>query len=329
TRFLPNGELDTGFGIEGTVASPVDAASAIITRAQMRDDGKIFAVGYGIPDLLYSDTFIASFNADGTLNNDFGTDGIVWIDISTSSFFSFDIALQPDDKILFIGTYTDDVSGDTNMGIGRLNADGTVDETFASGGFLTIDMDGNDESGSAMHLQMDNKILIAGHTNASGHRNFVVMRLESNGDMDNLWGIDGMVTTDFAGADDKALDITLQADDKIIAAGQVNDGGLRIGMARYKNDTDIGTELQTNIFNRISLYPNPATSVLNIYLQNTEFKNAAITISNVYGQKVRVTAITSKEGHLQVYLPADMAGGLYFLMVELNGKMYNVAFEKM
>lgn len=329
SRFLPDGTIDLDFGTDGHVITPVDAESAIITRAHRRDDGKVYVVGYGIADVDFSDSFIAAFNEDGSLFTEFGTDGITWVDISTNSFFSFDLAIQPDDKILFIGTYTDDLSGDTNMRIVRLNSDGSIDESFADLGFFTVDFEGNDESGSALHLQPDNKILVAGHSNLAGNRNFVIMRLETNGDIDNLFGTDGITTTDFAAGDDKALDIIMQPDEKIIAAGQVDNLGLRIGMARYANDPDIGTEIQILNNSGLSLFPNPTTTVLKVYLQNSDIKNAHVLIYNIHGSQVSISPITSYTDYILISLPDDLARGLYFLSIETDGKLLHAAFEKM
>lgn len=322
SRLNSDGSPDADFGGgDGHEVSPVDVPSVIITRAERRADGKIFVVGYGIPVETVYESFVACFNEDGTLNTDFGTDGIAWVDISMSNFYSFDLALQTDNKILFIGTYTDDVSGDTNMKVVRLKSNGDYDPEFGDAGKVTIDLEGNEESGTSIVLQTDNKILIGGHSNINGDRDYVLMRLESNGDIDNLFGTDGLVLTDFAGGDDKALDIALQENNKIIQGGQVNNGGLRIGAARFENDVDVGTHIGENTIQHFTLYPNPATTSI-IISHSGEFNYPLqISLSDISGKRIITATIVQVAGNIVFNLPSHLPQGLYCIQLTDNSKV--------
>lgn len=315
TRFNADGSLDTDFGDGGHVITDVSAISTIITRAFRTPDGKIAVCGYGIKYGDYNDSFIAVFTEDGTLKPEFGTGGIQWVDISTSSFFSYDLLVQPDNKILFIGTYTDDITGDTNMKIIRLNDNGTYDTFFGDGGKVTIDFDGSNESGTCIELQNDYSILIGGHSNVNGDRDFVLMRLQNTGDIDNLFGIEGKTITDFAGGDDKALDIIMQSDFKILQVGQVNDGGLRIGMARFFNDTLIETNISTFNTNSVSLFPNPATDKIYISGLPANINGGSFQIVNITGCLVESATITDNKSEIEINLPEHLSPGMYIIRI--------------
>ncbi|MFN2166436.1 MAG: hypothetical protein ACK2U9_09255, partial [Anaerolineae bacterium] len=82
--------------------------------------------------------------------------------------------------------------------------------------------------GSAVALQADGKIVVAGSTGAAPERNFTLARFNGDGTLDASFGTGGVVTTDL-GEDDTAADVIVQADGKIVVAG----GSGRLALARY------------------------------------------------------------------------------------------------
>ena len=70
------------------------------------------------------------------------------------------IAIQPDGKIV-IGGITFGNSQDDVFAVMRLNADGTLDNSFGTGGSRTTGV-GTDDEGVDMQLQPDGKILMCG-----------------------------------------------------------------------------------------------------------------------------------------------------------------------
>lgn len=77
-----------------------------------------------------------------------------------------DVAVQPDGKIVMVGTSTIATSPSINrdFGIVRLDPDGTLDGSFGSGGRVTLDITGlgRDDKAFAVAIQEDGKILIGG-----------------------------------------------------------------------------------------------------------------------------------------------------------------------
>jgi uncharacterized delta-60 repeat protein len=130
------------------------------------------------------------------------------------------VKFQPDGKILIGGQFTE-VQGYAASGLARLNADGTVDTTFNTPDFSSI----NSNTGAstfggdiyAIAVQPDGKILVGGSIyigtfDQNGVR-MGIKRLNADGSVDSTFFIEQMI---FGSA---IYDIKLQADGKILLGG--------------------------------------------------------------------------------------------------------------
>src|SRR5207245_5340246 len=120
--------------------------------------------------------------------------------------------------------------------LARYNADGTLDPSFGGGGRVLTNFAGRDEA-SALALQSDGKIVVAGFSGAGGRQDFAVARYNPDGSLDPSFGSGGRVLTDFGG-DDEAAALALQSDGKIVVTGfSFSDaGGSDIALARSNPD---------------------------------------------------------------------------------------------
>ncbi len=115
---------------------------------------------------------------------------------------------------------------------------GTIDGTFGTAG-KTLTLVGNDYAyGEDAVMQPDGKIVVAGYCFLTAtDEDFMVVRYNSDGTLDNTFSSDGKVTTDFNGGADNALAVALQADGKILIGGLVDSGiAYTGGIARYNSD---------------------------------------------------------------------------------------------
>jgi len=148
-----------------------------------------------------------------------------------------DIAVQEDGKIVVVG---ENEGNEQDTIIIRYNADGSLDSSFGGDGKVVID-GGGDDRGSAVAIQADGKIVIAGLTYTDLAQNFLVIRLQSDGSPDLGFDVDGVVTTDFSGKD-WAKDLAIQDDGKIVVVGRsVGSPVSRIAVARYNSDGSLDT----------------------------------------------------------------------------------------
>ena len=81
--------------------------------------------------------------ADGDLDPTFGTGGKVLTDLSHSTDWANAVAIQPDGKIVVVGTtYKQNDYSDEDFAVARYNADGTLDTSFGQGGKVRTDFPG-------------------------------------------------------------------------------------------------------------------------------------------------------------------------------------------
>jgi uncharacterized delta-60 repeat protein len=164
-RYNPEGGLDSSFEGDGKVVAPFPMSSAAFEVALQRD-GKILTGG--------SD--VARFSADGTVDRSFGTGGRA----STGSVTGLSLQLQPDGKILAVGSVFAG-QGQGDFAVVRLTAAGRVDTTYGRGGRIVTDVGPLDQANDAVLLP-NGKLVVSGFTRQvadSGPADFAVARYQA------------------------------------------------------------------------------------------------------------------------------------------------------
>jgi uncharacterized delta-60 repeat protein len=104
---------------------------------------------------------------------------------------------------------------------------GQLDTTFANKGIFSDNFSGATGAAAAVALQSDGKIVIGGQTgpiNSTSGKGIVV-RLNTNGTLDNSFGSHGSVSIRFGAINDLLTGLAIQADGKIVVAGSGFAGG--------------------------------------------------------------------------------------------------------
>jgi uncharacterized delta-60 repeat protein len=147
------------------------------------------------------------------------------------------VALQRDGKIVVAGFRI--AANDSDFALARYNTDETLDASFGAGGRVTTDLQaGSFDFGRGVALQRDGRIVVAGwNQDAAGTRvAFALARYNPDGSVDASFGSGGAVTTEI-GRFAEALDLAIQPDGRIVAAGF---GGpartIDFVLARYRPD---------------------------------------------------------------------------------------------
>ena len=122
-----------------------------------------------------------------------------------------------------------------------LAAPGDLDPSFGTGGIVITSFGGADVA-SAVAVQPDGKLVVAGRTNIAGNTVFALARYNPNGGLDPAFGTGGLVTTDF-GSTDQAFAVALQGDGKIVTAGR---RGSDVIVARHNADGSQDTLFGSN-----------------------------------------------------------------------------------
>ena len=152
--------------VDGTVDSFNPGTNGPVHAVAVQPDGKILAggnftaVGGGIGTTT-ARSHIARFNADGTVDTGFDPGANVNV---------YALAVQSDGKILVGGNFSTLGGGGgltTRIGIGRLNADGSIDTAFNPGA-SKLPSPGAPPEIYTILVQPDGKILVGGYFNGLG-----------------------------------------------------------------------------------------------------------------------------------------------------------------
>ena len=226
------GDLDRGFGNGGKQTLNFDPGPGVnddsASAIAVYPDGRYVVAGTAH---VGSDEFgIVRYNPDGTRDTGFGTQGNGVV-LANNGFFhdrATDVLIQPDGKIVVTGY----CFGDDFFTI-RLNANGTLDNSFGSGGKAVLDFAGKNDQAHGVHLQGDKIVVTGWATNASEAKEFAAARYLSNGQLDTSYGTAGKVMIAM-GTDADGNGSTIQPDGKVVIAGRVltSPGVYGVGLAR-------------------------------------------------------------------------------------------------
>ncbi len=175
----------------------------------------------------------------GTLDPSFGTGGIVTTDFALGGEDQAEaMALQPDGRIVLVGWVGDALA--SVFAVARYNPDGTLDTSFDGDGKLTTSINGIDFA-RGVAIQADGKIVVVGYTTSMGSQDFVVVRYNVDGTLDNTFSGDGIEVTS-VGLDEWAYGVALQPDGKILAVGAAyTPTALDFALVRFNTDGSLDT----------------------------------------------------------------------------------------
>lgn len=249
------GTLDPAFDGDGIVVTNINNYD-VGNDLAIQSDGKIVVAGGSgtffiggsrgpspsPAELPRKDFTVARYNTDGSLDTTFGSGGIVTTVIGEDSIANA-VALQADGKIVVAG----DSQWDTQrITVARYNSDGALDNTFGSGGIVTVAI-ADSASAEDVAIQPDGKIVIGGHNTDLTVFNafFTFVRLNVDGSFDSSFGSNGVfVVPGTSSAQPRfARAIALQTDGKIVAVGVGFDEGptSEITMVRCNSDGSLDT----------------------------------------------------------------------------------------
>lgn len=243
-RLNTDGSLDTSFSGDGKAyyhtGSSGDRDEAF--GMALQSDGKILLSGH-VDGAIRAG--VVRFNTDGSIDTSFGTSGVFEINIGSSEF-AYDILVQDDGKILFVGAGSNDVF------IVRLDATGALDTSFSGDGSLTDDLGGSD-SGKQIGVQSDGKIIVSGTTNLNGVNEWFVKRYNADGTVDTTFGTSGILAHRLYSTTDQnhqVSDMEILADDSIIVSG-----------AAYSTADDMTAFAIMNVTRDGALYTQPINTL--------------------------------------------------------------------
>jgi uncharacterized delta-60 repeat protein len=233
-RFEADGTLDASFGDGGKVVTDFEGRDVEAAALEVLPDGKFVIAGRSrVPGTEHDLVVLTRYGPDGSLDTGFGTGGRVISDFEGDMYVS-ELALLRTGKLVVTGSCRCD-GRNSDFGLVRYDANGSLDESFGEGGIATTNF-GTFDYGSAysVAVQPDGKLVAAGYSyrfDGSTGRDFTLVRYRADGSEDETFGTGGTVISDLTGGEEQAEDVAIQTDGKIVAAGASPEG---FTVARYR-----------------------------------------------------------------------------------------------
>ncbi len=214
-RYTADGQLDATFASGGFLYIPAEAYPGTFARRLIKQNiggQERFVIASGDKCSGVACIRVLRYTTAGALDPSFGTGGVSTV--PSGGLFVTAALVQADQKILL---------GSPQYALVRLNANGSPDSSFGANGIATF----NDTRMmiTSMVAQPDGTILTAGSYTGGSSPDLYVARFTSNGRSDGSFGSQGKKVIDFAGLDDSAQALAVDAAGNIIAAGRANISG--------------------------------------------------------------------------------------------------------
>lgn len=171
-RYNADGALDASFGSSGAVIA--FSGTNIGQALALLHDGKIVVAGDCF--LAGWDFCLARFSANGALDTSFGSSGRVVTPIGSNNDYARALALQPDGKLVVAGHCSNGAKNDVCLA--RYNPIGSLDTSFNTTGKLISPISASGSAATAVALQPDGKLVVAGYCANGINNDFCLARYE-------------------------------------------------------------------------------------------------------------------------------------------------------
>ena len=337
-RHEANGTLDSTFGDNGTSIIILDSTPWAYCYAydiEALEDGKILVAGHKVSaDMLY-ESYLLRLNADGSLDNTFADNGVLYINAGEYAEYATTIDVQADGKYL-VGGHDDLLTyapyPRCESYITRVNTDGTIDMTFGNEGFVRIEQFSGDGCTNECYSIMaapDGQIF--GTVYSFNHYSLAsrayVYNLDENGQYrEDFAGCGFMVLPQL---DDEEMKITTSAlallnDNNILVGGHIAVGSSsnhKLFISCVNVDIENGEAIE-EFASSLLLYPNPANDKLHIA---TESKIEDIAVYDVFGRR---QAINDNGEQTSTIVVSNLNSGVYFVVIKSDNKNIIERFVK-
>jgi uncharacterized delta-60 repeat protein len=241
-RYLPNGAIDPTFGDSaqdrGFTLCDLDGEQrSTVADMAIQPDGRIVVAGQGWNTHFFGndtqDMLVGRFNSNGTIDEVFGDGGHRFIGGSGGAVANAIAVEKNSGNIVVVGTTISTVSDEVM--VGRLNYQGNIDSSFNNGQAAFVSVNGRPTQAGGVTLASDGKIVIAGNvqlTPGNANHTVALMRLLSNGQLDNTFGQLRAYTkthvgwtTVSIGSDSQATDVIQNGVGDLLLCGKSSNNG--------------------------------------------------------------------------------------------------------
>ena len=250
-RFNPNGLLDSTFADNGLYINDFGVSNSRAYKIEVLPNQKLIISGRAIFETS-KDLVLLQLNPDGTLDTDFGTNGVSIIDVSNESDdVGYSFLVQEDGSFLIGGDALVDTTKFATLT--KVLSNGMLDMNFGTNGKIVDTLAGTKIITSIIN-QPDGKILVNAHSSSIN----TLIRFSSNGQLDTDFGINGVYALPISNhlLGDAML---FQPDGKLVVLGKQLVNKVEIAMVRFITEFTVGI-VDFSLAENILTYPNPILS---------------------------------------------------------------------
>jgi len=232
-RYLPDGTLDTAFGIDGRFTHSMSDLMDLPLDLGIDKDDNIFLCGFTFDDIEFENKgFLMKLRPEGSLDTSFAQNGVM-ISQSFNTDDSFDDLIVMDDgRVMVAGNSRFSVEPNKIL-LGMVNLDGSLDATFGTNGYVTTSVPATSYT-RFVGIDFNQRIVVGGY-NADMTDSPFLARFDMNGTLDTLFGNEGIVIAD-NNSDEKPYAMAIQQDNKIVVCAPVWNNDRDFGMLRFNED---------------------------------------------------------------------------------------------
>ena len=226
SRLTASGLVDQAFANSGTGFVDFGQNTSGADSVEITIDQKLVLIGRSSDA---NELLVAKLRSNGSLDPTFSTDGRVVIPFD-DPFFPTSLAVTSDSKILVAGFLRRPKFNDVAT-IMRLQSNGDIDTSFGNNGRLFYESPVR-SSFSDIEVLPDGRIVVVGSTyneqlQTTNAYDTLAVRLLSSGEYDPGFGNQGAAVVDIGGQYDDANSIAVQADGKLLIAGDARVNNIR------------------------------------------------------------------------------------------------------
>lgn len=215
-RYLPNGDLDSTFGINGKTFTQIQSLAVAVGVHVTSDDKYIIAANCNFNGF---DQFVAAkFLTDGYFDTDFGFGGLNITQIESNDATVNDLKVLSDGKIILAGYYNNGANSD--ICLVRYNPDGMLDPSFDFDGRVITDIGSTSNTIEGIAIQGDQYIVVSGsHLSTGSNWDLLTARYKMDGSIDSTFGGAGYVIQPVSLYNDFGYECGIQSDGKVVVSG--------------------------------------------------------------------------------------------------------------
>lgn len=155
----------------------------------------------------------------------FSSDGIMAFDPDQGGNAVYDLLCLPSAQKLVTAGYAKTAGGKPNFAVARLTSSGALDNSFGGDGMVTTSIGGGKDVAAAVEGVANGAVIVAGHTtNPNGQRDIAIVKYNSDGTLNQGFGIGGKVIRDLGG-DEVVTGMAIAPNGTIALVGNSNNQG--------------------------------------------------------------------------------------------------------